>query len=167
MALCALILQQRAFINQVAHWGYAGCFLISMLASGTLVLPGMGSVITFTLGGVLNPALVGVIAGLGEATGAVGAYLTGYGGRGLVDIEPLQGRLSPFIERHGGKAIFVMAAIINPLYYPFAVWMGVLRVHMYKFFLCTLLGRTLKNVIVAYMGYFGIRTVLQWLGVLH
>lgn len=150
----------------MAHWGYAGCFLISMLASGTLVLPGMGSVITFTLGGVLNPALVGVVAGLGEATGAVGAYLTGYGGRGFLESDPLQGRFSAFMERHGSKAVFIMAAVINPLYYPFAVWMGVMRVHMMKFFFYTLLGRTLKNLILSYLGYFGIRTVLQWLGVL-
>jgi len=167
VVVCVLIVQHRSFVSQLSHLGYVGCFLVSMLASGTLVLPGMGSVITFTLGGVLHPALVGVTAGLGEATGAVGAYLTGYGGRGLVDIEPLQGRLAPFLERHGGKAIFVMAAIINPLYYPFAVWMGVSRVHMSKFFLCTLLGRTLKNLILSYMGYFGIRSVLQWLGVLN
>ena len=164
--LCVLILQHRELVSQIAHWGYLGCFLISMLASGTLVLPGMGSVITFTLGGVLNPALVGVVAGLGEATGAVGAYLTGYGGRGLLYTDPLKGRFSAFMERHGSKAMFFMAAIINPVYYPFAVWMGVLRVHMKKFFIYTLLGRTLKNLVLSYLGYFGIRTVLQYLGVL-
>lgn len=165
VALCVLIVQHRAIVSQMAHWGYLGCFLISMLASGTVVLPGMGAVITFTLGGVLNPLLVGVIAGLGESTGAVGAYLTGYGGRGLLPSEPLQGRFSRFMDRHGSKAMFIMAAIINPLYYPFAVWMGVLRVHMKKFFICTLLGRTVKNVLLAYLGFFGIRTVLQWLGI--
>jgi membrane protein DedA with SNARE-associated domain len=166
VALCVFLLQHRTAVSQVSHWGYTGCFLISMLASGTLVLPGMGSVITFTLGGVLNPALVGVIAGLGEATGAVGAYLTGYGGRGFLESDPLQGRFSAFMERHGSKAMFIMAAIINPLYYPFAVWMGVLRVHMKKFFFYTLLGRTLKNLILAYLGYLGMRTVLQWLGII-
>ncbi len=60
----------------------------------------------------------------------------------------------------------MMAVIINPLYYPFAVWMGVLRVHMKKFFLYTLLGRTLKNLILSYLGYLGMRTLLQWLGIL-
>jgi membrane protein YqaA with SNARE-associated domain len=166
VVVCVIIVQQRDFVNQIAHWGYAGCFLISMLASGTCVLPGMGAALTFTLGGVLHPALVGAVAGLGEATGAVGAYLTGYGGRGIVRGDPLGGRLSTFVEKHRSKAMFIMAALINPLYYPFAVWMGVLRVHLGSFFFLTLLGRTLKNVVLAYMGYFGIRTVLQWLGVL-
>jgi len=167
VVLCIVILQQRTVINQVAHWGYAGCFFISTLASGTMVLPSMGSVVTFTLGSVLNPALVGLVSGFGEAIGAVWAYLTGYGGRSLVDVGAMQKRLAPFIERHQGKAIFAMAAIINPLYYPFSVWMGVLRVGVYKFAFCTLLGRTVKNLIVAYMGYFGIRSILQWLGVIN
>jgi len=167
VALCILIVQHREFVNQISHWGYAGCFIINTLASCTLVLPGAGAAITFTLGGVLHPALVGVVAGLGEATGAVGAYLTGYGGRGIVCGDPLGGRLSGFMERHGSKAMFVMAALINPVYYPFAVWMGVLRVRIGKFFLLTLLGRTLKNIVLAYLGYYGIRTVLQWLGVLN
>jgi len=164
VGLSFLIVQHREFVHQIAHWGYAGCFIVNMLASGTFVLPGMGAVITFTFGGVLHPALVGAVAGLGEATGAVGAYLTGYGGRGLLATDPLKGRYSGFMERHGSKAMFIMAALINPIYYPFAVWMGVLRVRVGRFFLYTLLGRTFKNMVLAYLGYFGIRTVLQWLG---
>ena len=163
--LCIVIVQHRDFINQISHWGYLGCFVVSTLASGTLVLPGMGAVLTFTLGGVLHPAIVGVVAGLGEATGAVGAYLTGRGGRGFIASDPLEGKLSKFMERHGCKAMFLMAVVVNPVFYPFAVWMGVLRVHMKKFFVYTLLGRTVKNLIVAYLGYFGIRTVLHWFGV--
>jgi membrane protein DedA with SNARE-associated domain len=166
VVVCILIVQHREFINEIAHWGYVGCFVVNTLASGTLVLPGMGAVLTFTLGGVLHPAVVGVVAGLGEATGAVGAYLTGYGGRGLVAADPFNGRFSAFIERHGCKAMFIMAALINPVYYPFAVWMGVLRVHMKKFFFYTLLGRTVKNLVLAYLGYYGIRTVLHWFGVI-
>ncbi len=165
VALCLLILQHRDFISQISHWGYVGCFVISTLSSGTFMLPGMGAVVTFTLGGVLHPAVVGMVAGVGEATGAVGAYLTGRGGRGLVAGDPLEGRVAKFMERHGCKAVFLMAVIINPLFYPFAVWMGVLRVHMKKFFVYTLLGRLVKDLILAYCGYFGIRTVLRLFGV--
>lgn len=162
--LCILIIQHREYVDQLRHWGYFGLFLVNVVASGTLVVPGMGAVLTFTLGGVLNPAVVGVVAGFGEATGSVGAYLTGYGGRGLLASDPLQGRFSRFMERHGSKAMFFMAAIVNPIYYPFAVWMGVLRVRVTKFFAYTLLGRTVKNLILAYVGFFGLRTVLRWLG---
>ncbi|MCK9356340.1 MAG: VTT domain-containing protein [Dehalococcoidia bacterium] len=164
IVLCVLIVQHRGFVDQISHWGYVGLFLVNVLASGTLVLPGMGAVITFTLGGVLQPALVGVVAGFGEATGAVGAYLTGYGGRGLLIDGPSGARFTALMQRHGSKAMFIMAALVNPIYYPFAVWMGVLRVRIGKFFLYTLAGRILKNLLLAYLGYFGMRTVLRWLG---
>ena len=159
VVLCILIIQHQTFVDQISHWGYLGCFIINILATGTFVLPGMGAVITFTLGGVLHPAVVGVVAGFGEATGAVGASLTGYGGRAFLD----EGRMHD-MQRHGSKAMFIMAALINPIFYPFAVWMGVLRVRIGKFFLYTFLGRTFKNMLLAYLGYFGMRTVLQWIG---
>ena len=162
--VCILIIQHQAFVDHISHWGYLGCFIINILATGTFVLPGMGAVITFTLGGVLHPAVVGVVAGLGEATGAVGAYLTGYGGRALLVEGQMQDRFSKLMQRHGSKAMFIMAALVNPIYYPFAVWMGVLRVRIGKFFVYTFLGRTLKNMLLAYLGYFGMKTVLQWVG---
>ncbi|MFW6103045.1 MAG: VTT domain-containing protein [Chloroflexota bacterium] len=164
VVLCVFILYQREYLDEIRTWGYVGCFLVNVIASGTFVVPGTGAILTFTLGGVLNPAIVGVVAGLGEATGAVGAYLTGYGGRGILINGRLQEKFSGLMQRHGSKAMFLMAALVNPIYYPFAVWMGVLQVRVGRFFFYTLLGRTFKNMLLAYLGYFGMRTVLQWLG---
>jgi hypothetical protein len=56
----------------------------TLSANGTFILPGFGIVLTFTLGGVLNPAIVGAVAGIGEAIGAIGAYYTGYAGKGII-----------------------------------------------------------------------------------
>ena len=166
IVLCVLIIQHRIYLDQIARWGYLGCFLVSLFASGTLVVPGLGLLFTFTLGGVLNPAVVGAVAGIGEATGAVGAYLTGYGGRGLLQDSnsSLYNRFSYMAQRHGSKAVLLMASIINPLYYPFAVCMGMLRFRLSRFFLMTWAGRTVKNMFIAYLGYFGLRSILQWLG---
>jgi membrane protein DedA with SNARE-associated domain len=166
ITLCVLIIQHRGYLDQIAKWGYLGCFIVNLFASGTLVLPGLGVLITFTLGGVLNPAIVGAVAGIGEATGAVGAYLTGYGGRGLFRERngDLYARFTNIVQRHGSKAVLLMASILNPLYYPFAVFMGMLRFGLAKFFLMTWAGRTVKNMVLAYLGYFGLRSILQWLG---
>lgn len=167
IALCVLIIQHRGYLDQIAKWGYLGCFIVNLFASGTMVVPGLGVLLTFTLGGVLNPAIVGAVAGIGEATGAVGAYLTGYGGRGLFrdNNNNLYVRFTNILERHGSKAVLLMAAILNPLYYPFAVFMGMLRFGLTRFFLMTWAGRTLKNMVLAYLGYFGLRSILEWLGV--
>jgi membrane protein DedA with SNARE-associated domain len=68
------------------------------------------------------------------------------------------------LHRHGSKAVFIMASVLNPIYYPFAVFMGMLRFGLIRFFFLTWAGRTVKNVILAYLGYFGLRSILQWLG---
>ncbi|MFO7772712.1 MAG: VTT domain-containing protein [Dehalococcoidia bacterium] len=166
VTLCVLIIQHREYIEQIARWGYVGCFLINVITSGTFVMPGFGTVFTVTLGGVLNPTIVGAVAGIGEAVGATGAYFTGYGGGGLFGDR--NGRLflrfSNIMDRHGYKAVFFLAAIITPIYYPFAVFMGMLRFGWARFFLATWAGRTVKNMALAYLGYFGLRSILRWLG---
>ena len=166
IALCILIIQHRSYLDQIAHWGYIGCFIINILASGTLVMPGFGIIFTFTLGGVLNPAIVGAVAGIGETIGAVGAYFTGYSGRGVFQhsSNTFHSRFTNLLNRHGFKGVFFMASMINPVYYFFAVFLGMLRFGFTGFFLATWAGRTIKNVAVAYLGYFGLRSILQWLG---
>lgn len=166
IALCFIIIQHRGYLAEIRSWGYLGCFLVNVLASGTLAVPGLGILVTFTMGGVLNPAIVGVVAGIGEATGATGAYFTGYSGRGFFrgNNSGFYIKFSNLLHHHGSKAVFLMASILNPLYYPFAVFMGMIRFGPTKFFLMTWAGRTVKNMILAYVGYFGLRTVLQWLG---
>ncbi|MDY7019307.1 MAG: VTT domain-containing protein [Chloroflexota bacterium] len=166
IALCIFIIQHRYYLEEISHWGYLGCFIINLLASGTLVMPGFGIPFTFTLGGVLHPAIVGAIAGMGETLGSLGAYFTGYGGRGLLrdTNNSLYIRFSNLLHRHGSKGIFFMAAIINPFYYPFAVLVGMMRFGWIRFFLATWVGRTIKNMVLAYLGYFGLRSILQWFG---
>jgi membrane protein DedA with SNARE-associated domain len=166
IVLSILIIQHREYIDRIASWGYTGCFLINVLTSGTVVLPGFGSVITFTLGSVLHPAIVGAVAGIGEAIGAIGAYVTGYAGRGIFRDRSsgLFVRFNNLVDRHGSKAVLFLASLITPIYYPFAVFMGMLRFGWVRFFLATWAGRTVKNMILAYLGYFGLRSILQWLG---
>jgi membrane protein DedA with SNARE-associated domain len=167
VALSLLILQHRSYIEQISHWGYLGCFVINVLTNGTFILPGFGIVITFTLGGVLNPAIVGAVAGIGEAIGAIGAYFTGYAGGGLVrdSNNSLYLRFSNVVERHGSKAIFLVSALLSPIFYPFAIFLGMVRFGWVRFFLATWAGRTVKSMVLAYLGYFGLQAILHWLGV--
>jgi len=166
VVLCVLIINNREWILQISRWGYVGCFAVNVITTGTPILPGFGTVFTFTLGGVLNPAIVGAVAGIGEAIGYTGAYFTGYGGGGIFGNREgkLYIRFSSMIERHGSKAVFLLAALLAPIYYPLAVLMGMVRFGWVRFFLATWAGRTVKSMILAYLGYFGLRTILQWLG---
>ncbi|PJB49601.1 MAG: hypothetical protein CO103_04770, partial [Chloroflexi bacterium CG_4_9_14_3_um_filter_45_9] len=46
IVLCILIIRHRSFLEEIEHWGYLGCFVINILASGTLVMPGFAIPIT-------------------------------------------------------------------------------------------------------------------------
>jgi len=166
IVLCIAIIRYRGYLAQIERYGYLGCFILSLLASSTVVLPGFNNFVIFTLGGVLTPAIVGAVGGIGEAMGAVSAYFVGYGGRGLLrdSNNSLYVRFSNILHHHGSKAVFFMASIINPVYYPFAMFLGMLRFGLTRFFLMTWAGRTIKNMALAYLGYFGLRSILQWLG---
>ncbi len=166
VVVCVLIIVHREYIDQVARWGYVGAFLINIAAAGTFVLPGFSAVLSFTLGGVLNPAIVGAVAGAGEAIGSTGVYFVGYGGGGLFGDRNsrIYLRFSNAVDRHGSKAVFVLASLITPFFYPFAIFMGMIRFGWVRFFLATWAGRTVKNMILAYLGYFGLAAILQWLG---
>jgi membrane protein DedA with SNARE-associated domain len=168
VALSLFIIYHRSYIEQIAQWGYIGLFIISVVSNGTfMIFPGFAIVLTFTLGGVLNPAIVGAVAGIGEAVGAIGAYYTGYAGRGLLrdSNSAFYRRFSNIVDRHGSKAIFFVSAVLFPLFYLFAVFLGMLRFGFVSFFLATWAGRTVKGMALAYLGYFGLGSILRWLGV--
>jgi membrane protein DedA with SNARE-associated domain len=167
IALCVAAVYYRDFLLKIDQFGYLGCFIINIFAGSIIIVPVPGLLVTFTLGSVLNPAIVGAVAGLGEAIGSVFVYLTGFAGRGAVRNinNALYTRFTNMFQRHGSKIVFFMAAIFNPVYYFFGIFVGMIRFGLTKFFLLTLAGRIIKNMAVAYLGYFGLRAVLQWLGI--
>jgi len=163
---CLAVVYYWEFISQVKHYGYVGVFIISILAGGTVLVPIPGLLVVFTIASILNPAIVGALAGLGEAVGSIGIYLAGYGGRRVFQNtnHGLYARLSGWLQRHGSLAVFVNSAIFNPLFYPFTAIAGMLRFGLIKFFLLCWAGKTIKGMVVAYAGYLGLRSILRWLG---
>ncbi|MBN2463113.1 MAG: VTT domain-containing protein [Dehalococcoidia bacterium] len=156
------------YISQAQHYGYLGAFVISILAGATVFVPIPGALVVFTLGSVLNPALVGIVSGLGEAIGSIGIYLSGWGGQKAVQNlkSKFVDRFTDWIRRRGEIAVFLMSAILNPLFYPFTAIAGMLRFGLAKFFFLCWAGKALKNTAIAYLGYFGLRSILRWVGVL-
>lgn len=165
---CAAVIFYWDYISQAQHYGYLGAFVISVLAGATVFVPIPGILVVFTLGSVLNPALVGIVSGLGEAIGSIGVYLSGWGGQKAIQNLNHQfvNRFTDWIRRRGEIAVFLMSAILNPLFYPFTAIAGMLRFGLVKFFFLCWAGKALKNTAIAYLGYFGLRSMLRWVGVL-
>lgn len=167
LAVCVAIVVYWRYVIQAEHYGYLGVFVISVLAGGISFIPIPGLLVVFTLGSVLNPVIIGITSGLGEALGSVGVYLTGWGGQGAVRNlnERFYTRFQDLIHRRGSLAVFFMSAVLNPLFYPFTAIAGMLRFGLVKFFFVCWGGKSVKNIVVASLGYFGLGSILHWIGV--
>ena len=177
IASCVAVIYYWDYISPLQNYGYLGAFFFGFLAGSSLPLPLPYLVVTFTLGGVLNPALVGVASGLGAGIGGTLVFLFGRGGSkllpkfGLLSLNPDQppspkvARLLNWAERRGSIVVFIMSAMLNPAFAPMAITMGALRFRLAKFFLWCSAGNIVKSLFIAFCGYFGLGTLLRWLEV--
>ncbi|MFC1954378.1 hypothetical protein ACFLVZ_00945 [Chloroflexota bacterium] len=193
VALLVLTFYFHEEIQGLGGYGYIGVFLIGAMC-GISIIPAPTLLITFTLGAVLNPVYVGLTAGLGGAIGGITVYLTGAGvetvwsrfrareqsyenqpGWRYDPVRPVESgfwtkgealynRLAKLIGRRGGYwTLFITSALpVSPFY--FAGLAGSLRMGLMKFFLITWAGKTVRYLLIAVAGYYGLRVLLQWIG---
>ena len=159
------------FVRGLEGYGYLGAFLISILGGATIIVPVPMLAVVFALGGVMKYTwLVGVVAGLGETLGALTIYMTGYGGGAALygskhgKIQAAFERIIWLMERRGSITLFVLAAVLNPFFYPAALAAGALRFGIRKYFLICFVGKTVKGMTVVYAGYWGLQGLLRFLG---
>ncbi len=173
------------YISQIQRQGYAGLFAISLVSGSPIPIPTASMVITFTMGSILNPLAVGLISGLGNTSGGVLVYLAGRGGRRFfptldipdptVKVYPtrterflakiMTPRLREFANRRGMISIFVLSFVPNPILTPWLIGIGATRYPFRKFLFACWAGKTAQTMILAYLGYFGLRFLLQYLGI--
>jgi membrane protein DedA with SNARE-associated domain len=185
IAVCVFLVFHWEYIVRFQQYGYLGLFIMTIVTGFSIPLPVPYMVFTFTLGGILHPALVGAAAGLGLGIGGTLLYLTGRGGRRFLphfsisnlDDENYSSRFARFLrkirlprmmefaQRRGTVAIFVLSVIPNPVFAPVAVSMGAMRFGLWKFFFSCWGGSTAKAMVLAYLGYLGLGSALRWLGV--
>jgi uncharacterized membrane protein YdjX (TVP38/TMEM64 family) len=167
VAACVVVVVYWDYVRHAQQFGYFGAFLISILAGGTAFVPIPGILVVFTLGSVLNPALVGIVSGLGEAVGSIGIYMSGWGGQRIVqnlNHHRFFEKFSYWLRNRGEIAVFLMSAILNPLFLPFTAIAGMMRFGLLRFFFLCWAGKAIKNMAVAYLGLLGLRSVLHWVG---
>lgn len=192
--LLAAAIYFRDEIYHAQAYGYAGVFFVGILC-GVTIIPAPTLLMVFTLGGVLNPIYVGLVAGFGGAIGGITVYLTGAGAEtiwsrlrsggqaaghrtgegqnpmGQVESkfwtkgEALYNRLVKWIGGKGGSVILFIASamIISPFYFA-GLAAGSLRMGLLRFFLISWAGKTVRYMIIAIAGYWGLRVLLDWIG---
>jgi len=149
-------------LDELRALGYPGVFLVMLISGGGILLPVPGQATVIVAGALWNPLVVGLVAGLGNATGE----LTGYA-LGRVGVAALQGGRAPrwwpllqaWLGRYGFFAILAMALVPNPLFDVVGVLAGSLGYSPRRFWLACLLGNSVKYLGMAYLG----GAVMWWL----
>jgi len=143
-------------LDQIRVWGYPGIFVISFLGNATVILPAPSLAVVFAMGGVLNPLLVGLVAGPAEALGELTGYLAGYSGRAVVENRRTYERLSGWMQRNGALTVFCLSAIPNPFFDLAGIAAGVLRYPLLRFLFFCWLGKSIKTIAFAFAGAYSL-----------
>lgn len=170
---CVLLIQYWEYLPDFRSYGYLGAFILTLLTGIGLPLPFLYVVLIFALGAALNPALLGIVSGLGLAIGQLSLYVIGYLGRPLVaSRDPSSNgirnkiyfRIPVWVRRKTSLFNFFANAILNPFGVPITLALSASGFRTWKFFLTSFAGNTVKCLVIAYCGYFGLGSVLSWLG---
>ena len=160
------------FLNSFLQWaqgivgafGYFGIFIVSMIATSTVILPTYPlSIIIFFSGAILNPLLVGLIAGFGTSIGEMVGFVIGRGGEKILikkykkEIKQMEKLFQRF---RGEIIIFLIAAIPIVPFDVVGLFCGIVGFDVKKFYISLLLGKMIRYTFIAFAGYFGVQWIL-------
>jgi len=165
VAVVAFLERERLNVAWFRTLGYAGVFLMALIGSSTVLLPIPHLAFTFTMGAVLNPWLVGLAGGVGDALGEITGYMAGYAVEDVVDQSKLYIRLKSFMERNGDLTIFVLSLFPVPFFDLAAMAGGLVGYPLWRFMLATWAGKTIKACVAAWAGFQGVAWVAELLRV--
>lgn len=178
LSACVAAVYYWQYIEHFRNWGYLSALIFGFIAGSSLPVPLPYLVVTFSLGGLLNPLLVGLASGLGAGIGGSLVYLFGSGGSHLLSgifnlhsneqksstVKMLYQRMTHWTRCHGTLAVFLMSAVLNPVFVPMAVTAGALHFGFRRFLFWCVLGNVVKSTAIACCGYFGLAFILRWTG---
>ncbi len=150
--ISVLIYVFRDRVQELKSFGYAGIFLLSILANATIILPAPAVALVFSWGAVFNPILVALAAGAGASLGELSGYLAGFSGQKVVEKTALVTKLVGWMKRYGGWIILLLAFIPNPVFDVAGIIAGMLKMPLRKFLFFCFIGKTLKMLIFAVSG---------------
>lgn len=156
LLLMFLIFSLRRTLVSYTHYGLLGIFLINLLSSASVVFPIPGAASIFIGGALWSPFLVGLVSGIGTSIGELTGYLVGYGGSGIVSQTKNKIKIwtsfKKIFHQHGFLTILIIAMIPLPIFDYVGILAGSMGYSVYKFYLATLIGRTIRNYIFAVAG---------------
>jgi membrane protein YqaA with SNARE-associated domain len=178
-----LLIQHWEYISRLEQQGYWGLFVISLFAGSPIPIPTPSMILTFTLGSILNPLLVGLVSGFGNGVGNAFIFWAGHGGHKFFrsfaspaqSDKPARSRIGRFFQRMSQMpevvrnrvlwAVFLLSVYPNPVLTPLILGMGATRFRFWKFFMVIWAGKTAQGILLSYLGYYGLRSLLRYFGI--
>ena len=150
--LLAVIFRDR--LSELEQLGLLGIMLINFLASATIFLPAP-AIATVVAGGALySPLSVALSSSFGAATGDVVGFLLGHSGKNLFYKKHHTTFLvvKDLFHTFGGILIFLVAFIPNPFFDVVGILAGFVHYPLMRFFALILVGRLIRNFLLASFG---------------
>ena len=141
-------------LMRLGNYGYLGTFFLSMFTNATIILPMPSILMIIPLGATFNPLLIGIVAGFGGAIGEMTAYVAGYSGRTIWRDNQAYQKAVGWLKKWGMLIVFVFAVTPMPVDV-MGLAAGNLRLPAWKYFLPCALGKIIKYIFMAYLGYWG------------
>ncbi|MEP6896622.1 MAG: VTT domain-containing protein [Chloroflexota bacterium] len=163
IAITVYIISIRDHVAEFKQYGYLGIFFIAMLANATVFIPAPGVAIIYAMGAVFNPIYVGIAAGTGGAIGELSGFLAGFSGQALIENTRIYERIKPWVEKYGGWAILVLAAIPNPFFDVAGFAAGIAKMKMRTFLFSVWIGQLIKMTLFAYAGKYSIEWIANFI----
>jgi len=152
------------WVERFGRWGYVGAFVISMIASATIVLPAPGIAVVIAMSGALNPYALGIVAGLGSAVGELSGYAAGRGGQMLIPEHQRHQveRLQNLTRQYGVLILAVLAALPFPLFDFAGIVAGMLKMRVLSFLAAVTVGKSVKYIFLILVGAGPLYLLQQW-----
>ena len=152
----------------IAKYGYIALFFSSLISASTVIIPLPLYILIFFASGLgLNPLLASIVAGIGSGIGEITGYWVGQGGRQLLNKKMGHkhikignkhikvGNLETFLKKYGFFAVLA----IGILPFPFdiiGIICGATNFDVKKFLLGSIISKIIKNILIAYAGFFAL-----------
>jgi uncharacterized membrane protein YdjX (TVP38/TMEM64 family) len=159
VAITLYIIAIREHVAEFKQYGYLGIFFVALLANATVFIPAPGVAIIYAMGAVFNPLYVGLVAGTGGAIGELSGFLAGFSGQAIVERTHIYERIKPQVDKYGGWAIFVLAAIPNPFFDVAGFAAGIAKMKLRTFLFSVWVGQLIKMTMFAYAGKYSIEWI--------
>lgn len=141
--------------------GYIGLFGLGLLASSTIIFPGVSLLLVLPAGAAFDPLAVGLSVGAGASLGELTGYALGRTTNPHIPSRHIfLSRVQRFVRAHRTLGVFLLATLPGPQFDIGGAIAGATRMPIASFLITTFFGKVIRFYILASLGARSFSTAL-------